>query len=72
MSVRARLAQALTMRYGPHAHLGAELFDGAEKHTECMKSLAEEIGRSQEVFIKHYKDTSPTRRSLHCGHLARS
>ncbi len=57
VSVRARLAQALTMRYGPHAHLGAELFDGPDKHTECLKSLAEEIDRSHEVFIQHYKAT---------------
>lgn len=57
VSVRARLAQALAMRYGPHAHLGAELFVGPSEHSECLKSLAEEVDRSHEVFIKHYRDT---------------
>jgi len=61
VSVRTQWAHQLAMRHGPHAHLDGALFADRDKYGRCLDALREEIGRSHETFIEHYrrKYTSP-------------
>lgn len=56
ISIRTQFAYHVSMRHGPHAYLDQSLFDDPLKHARCLDNLQEEIGRSHEVFIKHYRD----------------
>lgn len=54
VSVRTRFAYHLACRHGPHAFLDQSLFDDPVKHADCLSKLHDEVGRSNEVFVKHY------------------
>lgn len=54
ISVRTQFAHHVSMRHGPHAYMDQTRFEDPLKHARCLESLQEEIGRSHEVFIKHY------------------
>ncbi|MCL2297432.1 MAG: Abi family protein [Proteobacteria bacterium] len=57
ISLRTRFSLELGLKYGSHAHAESALFKKAEVHSRCLESLEEEMGRSKEVFIKHYIET---------------
>lgn len=57
VSVRARWVNSFAMRYGPHGHLAASNFRDASRHSKCLASLREELGRSRETFVEHYRRT---------------
>jgi abortive infection bacteriophage resistance protein len=45
------------MKYGSHAFMDANLFRNRPFHRQLLSSLQEEIQRSQETFIEHYRTT---------------
>lgn len=55
VSFRTRFAYELSLKYGSHAYLDRNNFKSAEKHQECMSALQEELSRSRETFIEHYR-----------------
>ena len=57
ISLRTRWAHELSLRYGSHAYLDGGLFANAARHAKCLQSLKDEVGRSHEIFIKHYLNT---------------
>ncbi|MCB1893593.1 MAG: Abi family protein [Rhodocyclaceae bacterium] len=57
VAVRTRWAHVLALRYGPHAYLRGEIFQEAWKYRRCLEGLTEEIARSHETFIDHYRTT---------------
>lgn len=57
VSLRARWAYVLGMRYGPHAHCEPDLFYRRSQHEKCLAKLMEELSRSQETFALHYRKT---------------
>jgi len=56
VSVRTHLAYELALTYGPHAYLDKTLFKD-KNYDDCLEKLEEEINRSKETFIEHYKTT---------------
>ena len=55
VSVRARWAHVMALAYGAHGYLVADHFSDPIIHAECLDKLNEEIRRSKETFVKHYK-----------------
>lgn len=54
VSIRAQRSHTMSMRHGPHFYLNGELFRNPRLHASCLEGLEEAVGRSHEVFIKHY------------------
>lgn len=57
ISFRTRFAHELAMKYGSHAYLDGALCRRQDIYRRCLDSLKEEITRSQETFIEHYRTT---------------
>lgn len=57
ISLRTRWAHELAMRHGSHAFLDRRLFANADRHERCLRQLIEEVERSHETFIRHYRST---------------
>ena len=57
VSLRTQWAHGLALRYGAHAYLNPALFKSSYLHQRCLAQLQEEVGRSQETFIEHYRTT---------------
>jgi abortive infection bacteriophage resistance protein len=57
IAMRTHWAQTLAERYDPHAYLQPGLFHKQSIYESCMKSLDEELARSKETFVQHYRDT---------------
>lgn len=57
VSVRTRWAYHLSLNYGPHAYMDASAFRNPAAYQRCLDGLKEEINRSQETFIDHYRKT---------------
>jgi abortive infection bacteriophage resistance protein len=55
ISVRARLAYVIAHGHGPQALADAALFADAARHTETLARLDEELRRSDEVFVGHFR-----------------
>lgn len=55
VSFRSCFAHHLSLRYGSHPHLDAALFKDSDKYHACLKSLRDEVDRSHETFIEHYR-----------------
>lgn len=55
VSFRTQFAHVLAMLYDSHPHLDAVLFFNQEKYQNYLKGLREEISRSNETFIDHYR-----------------
>lgn len=55
--LRTRWAHELALRYGSHAYLDGALFGNIARYTKCLQTLQDEVLRSHEAFIKHYRDT---------------
>ena len=59
ISLRARLASVLSLRYGPFAHEISARFARAHLWQQCHDELAKEYARSRETFAKHYRSRYP-------------
>jgi abortive infection bacteriophage resistance protein len=57
VSFRAHFANELGVRYGSHFYLDGAYFRSAFTHKKLIDSLQEEINRSKETFIEHYRNT---------------
>lgn len=57
ISLRTQWAYHLTLHYGPHAYLDSQLSKNPHWHANNLKSLLEELTRTDEVFIEHYQKT---------------
>jgi abortive infection bacteriophage resistance protein len=55
VSLRTRWANILALRYAPHAYLDASLFRKPTQHAKCLTKLQEELDRSRETFVLHYR-----------------
>lgn len=56
VSLRGCWAHHLAMKYGPHGYLDPTLYDRADRYAKAFTSLIEEIERSKDTFIVHYKN----------------
>jgi abortive infection bacteriophage resistance protein len=56
ISVRARWAYVLGHQYGPHAYEMDSVFKNPQRHTSALAKLDEELNRSDEIFVKHYRE----------------
>lgn len=56
ISLRANFANALGISYGSHFFLDPSYFSNNEKHEKLLEGLREEIDRSKETFIEHYRN----------------
>lgn len=55
VSIRTKLSYYLTMSYGSHAHLKAELFYSPLKYSTTLVKLQQEIHRNKRIeFIEHH------------------
>ena len=57
VSLRGAWAYHLAMKYGPHGYLDPNLYDRADRFAKALTGLLEEIERSTDTFIVHYKST---------------
>lgn len=55
-SIRTQWAYHLAHTYSPHAYMDATIFKNNHTHQRCLKTLEEELSRSKEVFVSHYKN----------------
>lgn len=55
ISVRSRLAYVLAHSHGPQALADTTLFTDAIRHTDTLSRLDEELRRSNEVFVGHFR-----------------
>lgn len=57
VSIRTQWAYQLSHRYNdPHVYLNKALFKNDQAHRRCLSKLEEELNRSKEVFVSHYKN----------------
>ena len=56
ISVRTNLAYTLAHQYGVFSYEDPSRFHNALRHTQGLATLDEELRRSKEIFVKHYKD----------------
>ena len=56
VSIRTQWAYHLAHTYGPHSYLDATIFKSNKLHQSYVRKLEEELGRSKEVFVAHYKN----------------
>jgi abortive infection bacteriophage resistance protein len=54
VSLRGVWAHHLATKYGPHGYLEPELYDDSH-YVAALKALGEEIDRSRDTFIAHYR-----------------
>ncbi|MEO8758831.1 MAG: Abi family protein [Devosia sp.] len=55
VSLRGTWAHHLAMKYGAHGYLDPALYDRADRYAKAFTSLLDEIDRSTDTFIVHYK-----------------
>jgi abortive infection bacteriophage resistance protein len=55
VSLRGSWAHHLAMKYGPHGYLDPGHYDRADYYAKAFASLIEEIERSKDTFIVHYR-----------------
>jgi abortive infection bacteriophage resistance protein len=55
ISVRARFAYVLAHAHGPQAYEHAPVFHHPQRHTDALCRLDEELARSREDFVAHYR-----------------
>jgi abortive infection bacteriophage resistance protein len=56
ISVRSRWAYVLAHAHGPQAYEHATVFSNTRRHTEALSRLDEELDRSKEDFVAHYRN----------------
>lgn len=57
VSLRTRWAYVLSLRHGAHGYLAPALFRKQAEHEKCLRKLREELERSHETFVLHYRRT---------------
>lgn len=57
IGIRTQIIYQFSIKHGSWWFEDASLFNESEKHTEQLSRIDEEIRRSKEDFIKHYKTT---------------
>ena len=62
ISVRSRWAYEVGHKLGPQAYENPNNFSDAVEHTKTLSKLDDELRRSEEKFVKHFKDTYNTKR----------
>jgi abortive infection bacteriophage resistance protein len=55
ISVRSRWAYVLAHAHGPQAYEDATVFRDPARHASSLAKLDEELNRSDEMFVKHYR-----------------
>lgn len=55
VSFRGTWAHHLAMKYGPHGYLDANLYARPDHYAKALTYLIEEIEKSKDTFIVHYK-----------------
>ncbi|KSV72240.1 hypothetical protein N183_27105 [Sinorhizobium sp. Sb3] len=55
VSLRGSWAHHLAMKYGPHGYLDPGHYDRADYYAKAFANLIEEIERSKDTFIVHYR-----------------
>ena len=63
IALRTHWAQVLADHYGAHAYLNKTVFGNQQTYDKCLVSLDEELARSKETFVQHYRSkyTEPVR-----------
>jgi len=56
VSVRTKFAYEISQKYGSHAHLDESIFKSLPHYKKTLSKLKNEIYRSKEPFIKHFKE----------------
>src|SRR5690606_30341373 len=56
IALRTQIIYQWSMRYGSHWHLDQALYKDGTKFIKHLSSLQKEIGRSNETFLKHYRE----------------
>lgn len=56
ISVRTNVAYTLAHHYGVFSYEDPSVFHSAYRHTQTLATLDEELRRSKEIFVQHYKD----------------
>lgn len=56
VSARSRWAYELAHRHGPHGYLNPGLARAASLHAVNLESLKKEVDRSDEMFVRHFRD----------------
>ncbi len=59
ISLRTRLANCLSLRYGPLVLEDTNRFANADEWRRCLDDLAKEYARSRETFAAHYRAQYP-------------
>jgi len=54
-AVRSHWSNALATRYGPHAHMNANLFKSPWQHAVDIARISSELQSSNETFVAHYR-----------------
>lgn len=62
ISIRSRWAYVMATAHGPQSFEDVRLFRNPQRHAECLKKLDEELARSDEMFVRHYRDKYQMRR----------
>lgn len=55
VSLRGNWAHHLAIRYGPHGYLEPALYDRPDFYAKALTGLIEEVDRSKDTFILHYR-----------------
>lgn len=55
VSLRARWANVLSLRYGSHAYAHRELFNDGALYHKCIARLHTDVAESKEIFVRHYR-----------------
>lgn len=56
VSLRGGWAHHLAMKYGPHGYLDPGLYHRADRYAQAFSKLIEDLRRSKDTFILHYKN----------------
>lgn len=56
VSLRGGWAHHLAMKYGSHGYLDPALYDRADRYAKAYSGLLEEIERSKDTFVVHYRN----------------
>lgn len=55
VSLRGSWAHHLAMKYGPHGYLEPSLYNRADRYAQAFARLIEDLNRSKDTFIVHYR-----------------
>ncbi|MBO9134594.1 Abi family protein [Rhizobium sp. B230/85] len=56
VSLRGGWAHHVAMKYGPHSYLDPGLYHRADRYAQAFLKLIEDLRRSKDTFILHYKN----------------